>query len=116
MSTLMLFEDELESVTGKVSRVTYRNDESGWTVLRVTPKDGSSTTVVGVMPELFAGEEVEFKGAWVKHEKYGLQFKAETVESRSSQLTDSQEAVCAVLQARPAERYDAWVLNFELLV
>lgn len=97
MSTLMLFEDELESVTGKVSRVTYRNDESGWTVLRVTLKDGSSTTVVGVMPELFAGEEVEFKGAWVKHEKYGLQFKAETVESRSSQGPMDKETLIAYL-------------------
>ena len=50
---------ESEQLTAVVQDTTFRNDENGYTVLRVTV--GRTTqTVVGQMPELSPGENVTF--------------------------------------------------------
>ena len=54
---------ESEQLTAVVQDTTFRNDENGYTVLRVTV--GRTTqTVVGQMPELSPGENVTFEGSW----------------------------------------------------
>lgn len=75
-----------ETVKGTVERITYYNDENGYTVLRIKPEQlrlGTSRdgllTVVGALPELQPGEAVEFTGEWVQDARYGQQFKAESV-------------------------------------
>ncbi|MCA9904840.1 MAG: ATP-dependent RecD-like DNA helicase [Anaerolineae bacterium] len=75
-----------EALTGVVERVTFYNEENGYTVVKITPdkrvpeaeaRDGT-VAVVGVMPELAAGETVRFTGYWIDDAKYGRQFRAET--------------------------------------
>lgn len=57
---------ESEQLTAVVQDTTFRNDENGYTVLRVTV--GRTTqTVVGQMPELSPGENVTFEGSWTEH-------------------------------------------------
>ncbi|PJF31054.1 MAG: ATP-dependent RecD-like DNA helicase [Candidatus Thermofonsia Clade 1 bacterium] len=78
-----------EIFEGVVERITYHNEESGYTVLRLKPhkalpgqvgRDGLAT-VVGVFPStLREGTEVRFRGTWVIHSEYGKQFKAEAAE------------------------------------
>lgn len=79
------------TIAGTVERITYHNQENGYTVLRLRPKfDGIQKfpglnlegllTVVGNLPELSPGEIVEFNGEYNAHPKHGLQFKAETCE------------------------------------
>jgi exodeoxyribonuclease V alpha subunit len=77
----------VETLTGTIERITYFNDENGYTVLKLTPdekkpvaaaRDGT-VTVVGSMPELGVGENVEFTGAWINDPRWGTQFRAETV-------------------------------------
>ena len=74
-----------EQLKGAVERVTYYNEESGWSVIKILPekrypraqaRDGT-VAVVGVMPQLNEGESAEFSGEWVTDPKYGMQFRAQ---------------------------------------
>jgi exodeoxyribonuclease V alpha subunit len=78
----------MDTLTGVIERLTYYNEDNGYTVLKLTPdgkyplaaaRDGT-VTVVGVMPELATGESAEFTGQWVNDPRYGTQFRAETVK------------------------------------
>jgi len=64
-----------EMLSGRIRSLTFRNDETGYTVAQFEPDDGTTVTVVGVMPLLAAGETVELLGDWVDHPRYGRQFK-----------------------------------------
>ena len=68
---------ELEQLTAVVQETTFRNDDNGYTVLRVTV-GRAQQTVVGQMPELSSGENVTFEGTWLEHPVYGKQFSART--------------------------------------
>ncbi len=77
----------MEVITGTIERVTFYNQENGYSVLKITPegnypgaaaRDGT-VTVVGSMPELAPGESVEFSGTWVNDSRWGQQFRAEMV-------------------------------------
>ncbi|MGE4560466.1 MAG: AAA family ATPase [Desulfobulbus sp.] len=67
-----------EKIRGIVERVTYHDEASGWTVLRVTLFGGfgGMETVTVHQMKVFAGATMEFTGAWVHHPKFGRQFKA----------------------------------------
>lgn len=74
-----------EQLQGAVERITYYNEDSGYSVLKVQPsqrypqaqaRDGT-VTVVGVMPELQEGQEAQFSGEWVNDQRYGRQFRAQ---------------------------------------
>lgn len=64
-----------EQLTAVVQETTFRNEDNGYTVLRVAA-GRSQQTVVGQMPELSAGENVTFEGVWTEHPVYGKQFSA----------------------------------------
>lgn len=64
-----------EQLTAVVQETTFRNEDNGYTVLRVS-SGRSQQTVVGQMPELSAGENVTFEGVWTEHPVYGRQFSA----------------------------------------
>ncbi len=74
-----------EHLAGAVERITYFNEETGYSVIRILPekrypqaqaRDGT-VAVVGTMPALGEGESAEFIGEWVTDPKYGLQFRAQ---------------------------------------
>ncbi len=65
----------MEQLTATVLETTFRNDDNGYTVLRVALGRGQQT-VVGVMPALSSGESVAFDGEWTEHPVYGRQFNA----------------------------------------
>ncbi|GAB4338490.1 MAG: ATP-dependent RecD-like DNA helicase [Phototrophicales bacterium] len=78
----------METFTGSVERITFYNDQNGYSVIKVRPdrkmpqyasRDGL-VTVVGIMPELGIGEEVEFHGQWIEDPRYGMQMRVETVQ------------------------------------
>ena len=64
-----------DGVTGMVERVTYHNDETGFSVLRVKAKR-DLVTVVGSVPDVSAGEWVTAQGVWVHDRDHGLQLQA----------------------------------------
>lgn len=74
-----------ETLTGIVSRVTYHNPDSGWSVLRVQPYNSpqQQETVTVHQTKVFAGVTIEFRGVWTIDHKYGRQFKAtEAIEKK----------------------------------
>lgn len=68
-----------EKLHGIVERVTYHNQENGWSVLRVSPfnNPASLETVTVHQTKVFAGATMVFFGAWTQHPQFGRQFKAD---------------------------------------
>lgn len=66
---------------GIVNRVTYHNEENGWTVLKVNPvtQPHELWAVTVHQASVYAGATMEFEGDWVQHPKFGEQFKATKV-------------------------------------
>lgn len=68
---------------GEVKTVTFRDAESGYSVLKVIPDNknlGATITVVGTLPGLEVGDEAEFNGKWGKHKKFGKQLETESYQ------------------------------------
>ena len=71
-----------ESLSGLIERVTFFNEENGWAVLKIKAKGHRDlVTVVGSLPSVSAGEWVTAQGDWVQDREFGLQFRAETLNS-----------------------------------
>jgi exodeoxyribonuclease V alpha subunit len=70
--------ENLERLVGIVERVTFHNEQNGWSVLKVTSfKDPMRLiTVLIHQVKVFAGATMEFSGSWGHHPKHGEQFKA----------------------------------------
>ena len=70
--------DIQEKIRGIVERVTYHDEASGWSVLKVTPfgEYGALTTVTVHQTRVLAGATMEFVGTWMQHPRFGRQFKA----------------------------------------
>ena len=78
---------EIETVDGTVKSVVFRNDETGFTILHVTPvNDGGfrlaerEITVLGTCAAAWEGEDLHATCEWVNDPVRGRQFKAKTVE------------------------------------
>lgn len=75
----------LETVTGSVESIVFRNDETGYTVCSVkTQGDGDRqydavVTVVGSCAAIWEGEDIHAEGEWVRHPSHGQQFQAKTI-------------------------------------
>jgi exodeoxyribonuclease V alpha subunit len=67
-----------EKLTGAVRRVSFHNAENGYSVLRVDTGE-MTATVVGHLPRIGEGEEIEATGHWIDHPTYGPQFQAEEI-------------------------------------
>ncbi len=69
-------EKELIELTGTVETVIYKNEENGYTVLRLRTDSGETVTVVGTFPYAASGENMIVSGEWMSHPAHGRQFKA----------------------------------------
>ena len=68
--------DMLADLQGQIERITYTNDENGFTIARVKVYGrGDLVTVVGNLMAPTPGEIIKMRGEWAKHPKYGEQFK-----------------------------------------
>ncbi len=80
---------ERVEISGSVERITYYNEENGYTVLRLRPDTRGMlpyahgeplATVVGNLPEVNPGEWLKLTGQWLNHAKHGRQFQVELCE------------------------------------
>lgn len=89
-----------DQISGSVERITYYNEENGYSVIRLKPdsrgmlpfkyasgRDGL-ITVVGNLPELQPGEWLKLTGKWANHAKHGRQFQAEFCEQSLPATTE----------------------------
>ena len=79
----------MDLLRGVVERITYHNEETGYTVAKVTPEKRGPTAfgrdyqvpVVGNMLGVNVGESVELTGRWTIHAEYGKQFVVESMRT-----------------------------------
>lgn len=66
----------LQDLQGQIERITYTNEDNGYTVAKVKVKGQRDlVTVVGNLMSPSPGEIIAMKGEWANHPKYGEQFK-----------------------------------------
>ncbi|WP_431782288.1 SF1B family DNA helicase RecD2 [Streptomyces chumphonensis] len=82
---------------GVLERVTFANEETGYTVARVAPlrrrdagHDGDLLTVVGSLLGAQPGESLRMEGRWGSHPQYGRQF---TVENYTTVLPATVQGI-----------------------
>ncbi len=68
----------MATLEGVLERITYANEETGYTVARVdTGRGGDLLTVVGSLLGAQVGESLRMEGRWGSHPQYGKQFTCE---------------------------------------
>ena len=72
---------EKEMLAGQVERITYRNEQNGWTVMDLAV-DKEIHKVVGILPLCNAGDRVQLLGHWGSHPTFGVRFEAESYERK----------------------------------
>lgn len=71
-----------ESLAGHVERVTFKNEENGFCVLRVKARGIKDlVTVVGHAAAISAGEWIQASGHWRNDKSYGQQFQAKALKA-----------------------------------
>ena len=81
-----------EHVAGTVERVTFHNEENGFSVLRVQVRGRREmVTVVGHAAAISPGEFVHAEGTWVNDRTHGLQFSARVLESAAPSTVEGIE-------------------------
>ena len=80
---------------GTVEKITYRNEENGFTVAQVKMNDGERMAAVGSMPMLLAGERAAFEGELTQHREYGWQIRVSYVEALQPETLDGIEKYLA---------------------
>ncbi|MEG0641467.1 MAG: ATP-dependent RecD-like DNA helicase [Clostridium sp.] len=64
---------------GVVDNIVFQSEENGFTIARIKENE-KIITVSGCMPQLREGQNLKFEGEWITHPKFGLQFKASSME------------------------------------
>ncbi len=72
----------MDQLQGQVERVTYTNEENGYSVVRIKVRGRRDlVTVVGSFVSIIPGEVLRMEGTWGYHGQYGEQFKVERYET-----------------------------------
>jgi len=71
----------IEEIQGQVDRITYRNDENGYTIAKLKVRGRREpVTVLGNFLDPAPGEILKLKGEWTNHPRYGEQFRVSFYE------------------------------------
>ncbi|GHV29143.1 ATP-dependent RecD-like DNA helicase [Synergistales bacterium] len=81
---------DAETVRGTLERVTYFNEENGYSVLKIDAGEDDLASAVGYTDKHVPGEELEMTGTWTLHPRYGRQF---TFTSCKSLLPSTVEGI-----------------------
>jgi exodeoxyribonuclease V alpha subunit len=74
---ILFFEVIMELLSGIVERITYVNEENGYSVIKIKSKGFQDlVTVVGTLAGINVGSVIKAKGIWKVDHKYGKQFQA----------------------------------------
>ncbi|MGD2187533.1 MAG: ATP-dependent RecD-like DNA helicase [Desulfobacterales bacterium] len=66
----------LTDLSGQIERITYTNEENGFTIAKVKVQGQRDlVTVVGNLMAPMPGEILDMHGQWARHPKFGEQFK-----------------------------------------
>jgi exodeoxyribonuclease V alpha subunit len=69
-------------LNGQIERITYTNEENGYTIARVKVRGRPDlVSVVGNFISPAPGEILKMRGEWATHPKFGEQFKVSSYET-----------------------------------
>lgn len=79
----------METLRGVIERITFHNEENGYTVAKLLPEGRVShlphwqreVPIIGNMVGVSVGESVELTGRWGLHPEYGKQFNVEQMRT-----------------------------------
>ncbi len=103
----------METITGFVEHIVYRNEDNGYTVLNLAAQE-DEITCVGVFHVISEGESIEAEGEYTIHPSYGPQFKIQNYQIKAPEDVVSIErylgsgaikGVGAALAARIVRRF-----------
>lgn len=66
----------MEILDGLVEAVIFKSEDTGYVVAKITANK-EVNTIVGTMPLIKEGQQIEVKGEWIKHNQFGRQFNVE---------------------------------------
>ncbi|WP_138203901.1 ATP-dependent RecD-like DNA helicase [Haloimpatiens lingqiaonensis] len=66
-------------IKGVVEDIVFKNEENGYVVARIE-NEKEDITIVGCIPYIIEGQTLCVQGQWVKHPKFGTQFKVESCQ------------------------------------
>lgn len=72
----------MDKISGVIKSIRYTSEKTGYTVCDLK-SDQSLVTLVGIMPLLVVGENLEATGEFVQHTDYGRQFKVVSCERKA---------------------------------
>lgn len=71
----------MDNLTGVVDQIVFTNQETGFTVAQVLDSSKSKKIcIIGVLPDIQAGETVTCLGEWRHHQDHGKQFEVKQFE------------------------------------
>ncbi len=66
----------IDEIKAELQRVTYRNEENGWSVLKMRALEGGvDISAVGILPDTQVGLNYQLFGKWKRHPTFGKQFE-----------------------------------------
>ncbi|MBF0565319.1 MAG: AAA family ATPase, partial [Nitrospirae bacterium] len=66
-------------IVGQLERITYVNEENGYTIAKLTVKGQRDLlTIAGYLQSVVVGEVMKIQGQWFNHPKYGEQLKVDS--------------------------------------
>lgn len=64
----------MQELQGVVEDIIFQNKDNGYTVAKIKEKE-DTITIVGCIPYIIEGQNLEVSGEWVVHPEFGHQFK-----------------------------------------
>ncbi len=89
--------DKETLICGTIENVVYRNESNDYTVLEIGTDDNELITAVGIITMAFEGEQVELRGHYTYHKKFGKQFVFDSFEKK---LPDGVDGIYRYLSSR----------------
>ncbi|MDB4358633.1 ATP-dependent RecD-like DNA helicase [Verrucomicrobiales bacterium] len=68
-------------IQGTVSSIVFHNEENGYTIMSVTQEAGEPITVLGRLPAVVEGEQVQVSGNWKNDKRFGRQLEASSIQA-----------------------------------
>lgn len=64
-----------DTLSGTIESFLYQNEETGFSIFRISSGQKEQFTITGSFHNIHAGESIRLEGEWIFHPKFGKQFK-----------------------------------------
>lgn len=79
----------MKSISGTVEKVMFRNEDTGFSVVRLITEPGKLVTIAGVCPIIIPGQFVDCEGEWNTTKRFGKQLNASVIRCGLPRTTEA---------------------------